>query len=554
VAAVALFVAGVVVEGRIKIQSDPVRWVDQGSQTVEDIGKLEDSTGFGTTLGVLVKSNNVLDQSVTDLVWEFTLAAEQRPQIVSSSSLANTMGKILMIPGATPIAPTVADVSSAAEVMPPAIRRALLGMRELNAGDVATATQVNLRVAPGSLEQRAVLVAELEADLQHRIDALDLPADSVLLVDLPEGQEPVRAVPAGLATVGIGLLENLEANRAALTYLSLSLAGVYLMLRLRSLSRTLIALVPVFLAVGVSSLVLALTGLEMSPLTTVSGPLVIASCAEFSVLILGRYIEERQRGLAPQAASDRAAARTGQAFVTSAATTVGGFAVLIASPLPLLRDFGIIVSLNVAIALAAALAVMPPLTVWADHRDLMTIRPRRPDQGDAVRLAAPLEGSHRVFAALGLGAFAAAAIGTYASADTDSGEVTQVAYAPATFPTTTTTTTTTTTSPPTTTVPGAPPPTEPAGPVVDPSTFPSDPPTDPIELILFGLLTDQGEAPNVANCAIRTLFERVDQPTLLELGLATLEPAALEHVTQAALDCGISQETVDAAVASYQAG
>jgi hypothetical protein len=560
IAAVGVFVAGVLVEGRIKIQSDPIRWVDQGSQTVEDVGKLEDATGFSTTLGVLVKSNNVLDEAVTDLVWDFTLAAEQRPQIVSSSSLANTMGKILMIPEATPIAPTVADVSSAAEVMPPAIRRALLGTAEWTPGDAATATQVNLRVAPGSLEERAVLVAELEADLLQRIEALDLPADSVLLIELPDGQQPVRAVPAGLATVGIGLLENLEANRAALTYLALSLAGVYLMLRLRSLSRTLIALVPVFLAVGVSSLVLALTGIEMSPLTTVSGPLVIASCSEFCVLILGRYIEERQRGLAPPAAADRAASRSGRAFVTSAATTIGGFAVLIASPLPLLRDFGIIVSLNVAIALLAALTVMPPLTVWADHRDLMTIRPRRPDQGDAVRLAAPLEGYHRGFAALGLGLFVAAAIGTYASADTDSGEATQVAYAPATFPTTTTTTTTTTTAPPTTppvTVPGAPPPTEPAepaGPLVDPSTFPSEPPTDPIELILFELLTDQGEPPNVANCAVRTLFERVDQPTLLGLGLATLEPAALEHVNQAALDCGISQETVDAAVASYQAG
>ena len=71
-----------------------------------------------------------------------------------------------------------------------------------------------------------MLVEELEADLQQRIDALDIPAGSVLLEELPPEQEPVRAVPAGLATVGIGLLENLSANRAALTYLALSLAGL----------------------------------------------------------------------------------------------------------------------------------------------------------------------------------------------------------------------------------------------------------------------------------------------------------------------------------------
>ena len=140
---------------------------------------------------------------------------------------------------------------------------------------------------------------------------------------LPEGQDPVRATPAGLATVGIGLLENLSANRANLTYLALLAVGVFLIIRLRSLSRTLLALVPVVLAVGVSSLIVGLAGIELSPLTTVGGPLVIATCAEFSVLILGRYLEERQSGLEPAAASERAARRTGRAFFTSAMTTIG---------------------------------------------------------------------------------------------------------------------------------------------------------------------------------------------------------------------------------------
>jgi uncharacterized protein len=103
---------------------------------------------------------------------------------------------------------------------------------------------------------------ELEADLQARIEALSLEADSILLEDLPEGQDPVRATPAGLATVGIGLLENLSANRAALTYLALALAGLFLLLRFRSLTRALLALVPVFLAVGVSSLIVGLLGIS----------------------------------------------------------------------------------------------------------------------------------------------------------------------------------------------------------------------------------------------------------------------------------------------------
>ena len=42
-------------------------------------------------------------------------------------------------------------------------------------------------------------------------------------------------------------------------------------------------------------------------------------------------------------------------------------AVIATSPLPLLRDFGAIVALNVVIALAAALVILPPMLVWADQ-------------------------------------------------------------------------------------------------------------------------------------------------------------------------------------------
>ena len=250
---VGLFVGGVLVESDTKIESDPIKWISQDSDVVKDVERLEDETGFSTTLGILVQANNVYDQHVIDLIWDFTLDAEARDEVVTSSSLVNTMGKILMIPGATPIAP---ERDRHLRRLGGDARGHRPGARPLRAADVADAPAAGqpADLAPASLEERAVLVDELEADLQQRIDALDIPAGSILLEDLPPGQEPVRAVPAGLATVGIGLLENLSANRAALTYLALSLAGLYLVLRTRSLGRAVLALVPVFLAIGISSL------------------------------------------------------------------------------------------------------------------------------------------------------------------------------------------------------------------------------------------------------------------------------------------------------------
>ena len=51
-------------------------------------------------------------------------------------------------------------------------------------------------------------------------------------------------------------------------------------------------------------------------------------------------------------------------------TATAGVGVIATSSLPLLRDFGIIVAMNVAVALLSALVVLPPMLVWADERQL----------------------------------------------------------------------------------------------------------------------------------------------------------------------------------------
>ncbi len=535
-AAVVLFGIGVAVEGGIEIESDPVRWIDQGSQTVADIDRLEEETGFATTLGVLVEANNIAAPEVNQVVWDFTLAAEARDEVVSTSSLVNTMGKIILVPGATPLVPTPADVQGMASVLPPAIDRALLA-------EDGTATQVNLRLAPASLEERAVLVEELEADLEGRIAELDVPSDSVLLVDLGPEQPPVRAVPAGLAIVGVGLLENLKANRAVLTYLGLTVVALWLLARHRSLARAGLTLVPVVLAVGVSSIVVGAFGLTLSPLTTVSGPLVIATCTEFSVLITARFLEERQHGLPGAEASATAAARTGRAFFTSAATTIGGFAVLIGSALPLLRDFGIIVTLNVAIALLAALVVMPPLLVWADDRGWLSVVPRP----GAVWLAAPAEGPKLVAAGVGFVVLVGLGVGLLAAADTGSGEAEEAAFVPVALPTPT---------PAPTPTPEPTPEGEDDGDDggVDPSQFGTDRPDGLVGGTLFDLMTGAGVDPQLAVCTAETLLSRNTEEDLLAAGLASFSDEAVVPVVEAALDCGVTQEEIDATLAAARGG
>ncbi len=539
IAAVGVLVAGIALEDQFEIESDPVRWVNQDTDTVRDIRRLETETGFESTLGVLIEANNVRDQAVIDLVWDFVEANEDGTEIRNSSSMVSTLSKIINYDDTVnPVPPRSEDVVALIDVMPDDIRRVLIN-------DEGTAAQLNLRLGPAPLSQDAELVARLNEDLSARIADLDLPSDSILLTDLDADQDAVRAVPAGLAVVGVGLLENLSANRAILTYLALATAGLWILLRFRSAVRALLAMVPVLLAVGTASVIVAVLGLTLSPLTTVSGPLVIASCTEFSILILGRYLEERQRGLTPKEATDRASARTGRAFLTSALTTIGGFGVLVFSALPLLSDFGMIVTLNVAVALLSALIVMPPLLVWADNHGWLGVG----DNAHADEHAVVLADRVRPGLVLAGAAVLAVAVTLFLSAESEEGNAAELEFAAVPLPTTTTTTTTTTTLDPSV---EPPPPEE-----IDITQFGTERPGGFIGGALFDLLTgpDVGVEPQRAVCAAETLLSRFTEDQLLnEFQVLTFTESAVVPVVAAAEDCGITTEQIDAALTIARGG
>ena len=195
----------------------------------------------------------------------------------------------------------------------------------------------------------------------------------------------VTASPSGLAVIGVELVNGLEAGRRTLSLAALAFVLVWLVPAQRSLVRALLVVVPVATAVGLSSLAITALGIELTPLTTVAGPLVIAVGTEFSVLVAARYVEERRRGLAPRPSVTSGVPRIGCAFVASGLTLVGGFGVLAFSPMPLLRDFGIVVALDVVFALASTLVFLPPLLVWADGRNLLRrLAPREGDEQQAA--------------------------------------------------------------------------------------------------------------------------------------------------------------------------
>jgi uncharacterized protein len=345
VISVLVFAGGILVEDKLVLQTDPIKWVNQKSQVIQDLHVLDRETGSSSELGMFVQSNDVFDDKTVGFMDGFTTKqlGEHPDTLLTAAGIVTTVSDIVNdTPGASHLAPTGEEVRAANEVAPADIQKSSVSRG-------GNALNLVFRTGPSELERRAAVVKEIRAT-----------------VNPPAG---VSATPSGLAVVGVGLLDNLEANRVLLTYLAILFVFLYLCVRLRSVIRSLLSLVPVLIAVGTASLVAFAFSLKLSPITAVGGPLVVAACTEFTSLILLRFVEERRRGLTPEEAVEVAASRTGRAFIVSALTAIAGVAVIATSSLPLLRDFGIIVAMNVAVALLSALVFLPPMLVWADRRN-----------------------------------------------------------------------------------------------------------------------------------------------------------------------------------------
>ena len=350
----AVFAAGVTVEGRLVIQTDPQQWLNQRSQTVKAIHEVERQVGGANEMGVFVRSDDVFSQPTVDYVDAFTQrqlglfgpdGSRGKDLLLTDSSIVQVVSDLLVVPGASHVVPTGAEVKSTYAAAPPDIQASTVA-------DRGQALNIVFRTGSESLARQAPIVTEIR-------DKTTPPPGTTI-------------TPSGLAVVGVGLLQNLESNRILLIYLSMAFVFAFLTVRLRSFVRAALSMIPVGIAVGAASLVAWTFSLQLSPMTAISGPLIVAVCTEFTSLILLRFVEERHRGLSPEEAMAVTAGRTGRAFVVSGLTAITGVGVLALSSLPLLRGFGLLVALNVTIALLSALVILPPLLIAAEQHGWVT--------------------------------------------------------------------------------------------------------------------------------------------------------------------------------------
>jgi uncharacterized protein len=338
VLAIGLFVVllGLFLDRRIPLQTEPERFIPQESEVLRDLYYIRDTVGSNSELGILVEADNVLRPDV--LAWMQSFQQEQmakHSELLRANSLASTL-----------------TAANRGELPPPAIAEEFLqvapaGIRDSLISADGTKASVIFSVGDMSLAERR--------DLIKGIEAVD---------NLPPG---VSIVAGGLSVIGAETTNALSQNRGLMTIAALGAITLGLLIVYRNPAKAVLPVLPTVLALSASSVVIYLMGMELNPLTAVSGPLIIAMGTEFTVLIMSRYFEERENGYSPREAMGIASLRIGRAIAASGLTVIGGFAALAFSDFPLLESFGKVTALNMGLCLLASLVVLPPLLVWLDE-------------------------------------------------------------------------------------------------------------------------------------------------------------------------------------------
>ncbi len=170
-----------------------------------------------------------------------------------------------------------------------------------------------------------------------------------------------RAYAVGDLMTLSNLLSGLISSIVSSTAISLTVSLLVLAALTRRIGQSLLVILPVGLAGSWVVGSMAVLGINWNVLTIMITALTIGLGIDYSIHVWRRFESNRASGMAIWPAMKDMYANTGSALLMSAGTTICGFMVLLLSPIPVIRDFGVVSSISVAFSLILALLVLPGL-------------------------------------------------------------------------------------------------------------------------------------------------------------------------------------------------
>jgi hydrophobe/amphiphile efflux-3 (HAE3) family protein len=200
----------------------------------------------------------------------------------------------------------------------------------------------------------AMITIRLKPDLSdaQRRRAIDL-FDTAIRQPEFRPKHGAKYLVTGVPVVSEGLADAVQDSifvllGAALLVMAATLALVF---------RTRLRLLPLGLALAAAAMTfgaLSLLGGDLTMGSIAVLPVLIGLAVDYAIQFHARFDEQRTRTADPRAAAAAAAAAGGPTILTAGVATAVGFLVLLLSPIPMVRGFGALLVLGIALALACA--------------------------------------------------------------------------------------------------------------------------------------------------------------------------------------------------------
>ncbi len=340
--ALALGIAGGIVDPWLPSKVDHEELMPQTSKTLKDIKYLRNTTGYEGELRFIVKAENITSPGFLKWMKDFQDQVMEEYSNPVEVSMVNSPAKI------------VSDETG--------------GIIPDEQSEIDASFENTLGVYKDQIISDDGKMASLSFGITH-MPMEDVQEISEYIMDNANPPDGVYINPVCGLAMAASAVDAMVSRRSLMNSLCMAAIFVILLGVYRRFTRALFTMTCVGLVIAWVSLCLYLSEIPLNTMSASLGVLVIGIGTEFIVLLLGRYDEERKhRDETPHNAMVISISKTGRAIVTTALTTLGGFAILIVSDFVLIRDFGIATTIGVLLCLISSMVVMPPLVVWWDTR------------------------------------------------------------------------------------------------------------------------------------------------------------------------------------------
>ena len=364
---VALALAGWTLDTQLEVESDITQLVPADLRALEDLETLQEASGVGGTIDVLVEGQDLSDPAAIGWMLNFQQRVLDRAgfsdergcgeaAVCPAFSLPDLLAGTTQ-PGRPAAQPSAQAIDALLGAVPPYFSQSVIN-------EERTKATLSFGISLMPLDRQQEVIDEMRT-----------------LLNPPEGLN-VELVGLPVLAARANAEVSSHTHRVLTLVAGLLAVALVLLVALRTPRRALLPLVPIALATGWSALVLFVSQVPLNPMSVTLGALVIAISTEFSVLLAERFRAERARGLETADALRRTYASTGRAVRASGITAIAGFAVLVLSDIRMLRDFGAVTVVDLSVSLLGVLVVLPAVLVLGEHpgrvrEGLRELRPRR---------------------------------------------------------------------------------------------------------------------------------------------------------------------------------